>query len=321
MRNAIAVLIALATLAGAPAWAQYPSKPVRVIVPYGAGSAPDVIARGVSQRLSEVLGQPFVVDNRVGAGGNIGIGMLARAAPDGYTIGVGTSSSHAANLFLYQSLPFDPVKDFAPISLVASVPSLFVASLSVPARNAQEIASLARAKPGSISYASGGVGSLAHLSGEAFRALSGIDVIHVPFKSAPEIVTSLLSNNVAYGFPTFPTAYPQVKAGKLRALGVTSLKRHPLLPEVPTMLEAYPPGFDLDAWFALFAPAGTPREVVARLHAEIVKMMQDGAFVARFTADGTEVRVSASPDELAAYVRSEIVKWGGIVKASGARLD
>jgi len=145
--------------------------------------------------------------------------------------------------------------------------------------------------------------------------------VHVPFKGAPEIITSLLSNNVAYGFPTFPTAYPQVKAGKLRALGVTGVKRHPLLSEVPTMFEAYPPGFDLDAWFALFAPAATPREIVNRLHAEVARMMQDPAFVARFTGDGTEVRVSASPDELAAYVRSEIAKWGNVVKASGARLD
>jgi len=301
--------------------AQYPSRPVRVIVPYPPGASADVITRNVSQRLSEVLGQPFVVDNRVGAGGNIGLGLLAKAAPDGHTIGLGIASNVAANLHLYKNLPYDPERDFSPISLVASVPALFVASMSVPAKDPRELAALAKAKPGSLSYASGGVGSLAHLSGEAFRVQAGIDVVHIPFKSASDIITSLLSNNVAYGFPVFSTAFAHVKAGKLRALAVTGTKRHPLLPEVPTMYEAFPPGFDLDTWFALFAPAGTPRETVARLHAEVVKMMQDAAFVARFTSDGTEVRVSASPEELAAYVRTEIVKWGNVIKASGARMD
>jgi len=323
MRDRIAGLTAGITLALAAmtAAAQYPSKPVRVIVPYPPGASADVITRKVSQRLAEVLGQPFVVENRVGAGGNIGLGVLAKAAPDGYTIGLGIASNVAANAHLYKSMPYDAEKDFAPISLLASVPTLFVVSLSVPAENARGLAELAKSKPGWLSYASGGVGSIAHLSAEIFRVQAGIEVVHVPFKSASDIINALLSNNVAYGFPVLSTAFTHVKAGKLRALGVTGKKRHPLLPDVPTMYEAFPPGFDLDTWYALFAPAGTPQETVARLHAEIVKMMQDAAFVERFTSDGTEVRVSTSPEELAAYVRAEIVKWGNVIKASGARLD
>lgn len=311
----------LLVLASTVAAAQYPSRPVRVIVPYPAGASADVITRKVSQRLSEVLGQPFVVENRVGAGGNIGLGMLAKAPPDGYTLGLGIASNMAANVHLYKTMPYDAARDFSPISLVAVVPSLLVVPQSVPANDVKELAALAKAKPGSLTYASGGNGSIAHLSGEAFRVLAGIDVVHVPYKSASDIITSLLSNTVTYGFPVLPTAFAQVKAGKLRALAVTGSKRHPLMPDVPTMAEAFPPGFDLVTWFALFAPAGTPRGAIARLHTEIVKMMQDPVFVAGITSDGTEVRVSSSPEELAEYVQSEIVKWGEVVKASGARLD
>jgi tripartite-type tricarboxylate transporter receptor subunit TctC len=323
MQNLIARLIASSVLAlvATAALAQYPSRAVRVIVPYPPGASADVITRSVSQRLSEALGQPFVVENRIGAGGNIGLGLLAKSPPDGYTIGLGIASNVAANMHLYRNLPYDSEKDLSPISLVASVPAVLVASMALPLTDAKSLAALAKAKSGSLSYASGGVGSLAHLSAEMLRIHAGVDAVHVPFKSASDIILSLLSNNVAFGFPVFSTAFPHVKAGKLRALAVTGTKRHPLLPDVPTMREAFPPGFDLDTWYAFFAPAGTPREAITRLHAEILKIMQDPAFVARFTSDGTEVRVSSSPEELGAYVRTEIVKWGNVIKASGARLD
>ncbi len=317
----LAVLPFLAVLAWPASAQQYPAKPVKFIVPYIAGSAPDVIARHVGVRLAETLGQPFVIENRGGAGGNIGTELLAKSPADGYTIGLGTSSSHAANSFLFKGLRFDPLKDFAPISLVGSTASLLVVPASLPVRDAKELVAYARARPGQLNYASGGSGSLAHLAAEAFRALAGISVVHVPFKGAPEIVQALLSENVSFGMPTFPTAYPQVRAGKLRALATTGGRRNPALPDVPTMAEAFPPGFELDAWFALFAPAGTPRAVVERLHAEVGRMTRDPAFLARFTADGTEPRSSASPEEFAAYLKSEQAKWERVIQLSGARQE
>ncbi len=317
----LAALSFVALLASPAPAQQYPAKPVKFIVPYIAGSAPDVIARHVGVRLAETLGQPFVIENRGGAGGNIGTELLAKSPADGYTIGLGTSSSHAANSFLFKAMRFDPLKDFAPISLVGSTASLLVVTPSLPVRDVKELVAFARARPGQLNYASGGSGSLAHLSAEAFRALSGISVVHVPFRGAPEIVQALLSENVSFGLPTFPTAYPQVRAGKLRALATTGARRNPALPDVPTMTEAFPPGFELDAWFALFAPVGTPRAVIERLHAEVGRMARDPAFLARFTADGTEARTSASPEEFAAYLKAEQAKWERVIQVSGARQE
>ena len=319
-RNRILLPLACALACGA-AYAQYPTRPVKLVVPYIAGSAPDVMARKVGERLGELLGQALVIENRPGAGGNLGSDIIAKAAPDGYTIGIATSSSHAGNMFLYKRVPYDPVRDFTAISLVASVPSLMVVEADHPAKSVRDVVALAKARPGAITYASGGVGSLAHLSGAAFVSLIAGDLLHVPYKGAPEIVASIMAKQTITGFPTFPTAYPLVKAGKLRALATTGTRRNPALPEVPTMVEAFPPGYEIDAWFAAVGPAGMPAQIVERLHAEIARMQREPAFVAKLTIDGTEVRGSASPAEFAAYLRAEQPKWEKIVRASGATLD
>ena len=303
------------------AHAQYPTRPVKLVVPYIAGSAPDVVARKLGERLGQLLGQTMVIENRPGAGGNLGSDFIAKAAPDGYTIGIATSSSHAGNMFLYKRVPYDPVRDFTAISLAVSVPSLMVVEADHPARTVRDVVALARARPGALTYASGGVGSIAHLSGAAFASLIGADLLHVPYKGAPEIVASVLAKQVITGFPTFPTAYPMVKAGKLRALATTGEQRNPALPEVPTMVEAYPPGYVLDGWFALVGPAGMPATIVERLHAEIARMQREPVFAAKLTADGTEIRGSASPAEFAAYLKAEQGKWEKVVRAAGATLE
>ena len=315
------LLLLAAALACGAAHAQYPTRPVKLVVPYIAGSAPDVVARKLGERLGQLLGQGIVIENRPGAGGNLGSDFIAKAAPDGHTIGIATSSSHAGNMFLYKRVPYDPVRDFTAISLVVSVPSLMVVEADHPARTVRDVVTLARARPGVLTYASGGVGSLAHLAGAAFVSLIGGDMLHVPYKGAPEIVASVMAKQVITGFPTFPTAFPLVKAGKLRALATTGEQRNPALPDVPTMVEAFAPGYVLDAWFALVGPAGIAAPIVERLHAEIGKMQREPAVVAKLTADGAELRTSASPAEFAANLRAEQPKWEKVVRAAGATLD
>jgi tripartite-type tricarboxylate transporter receptor subunit TctC len=304
---------------GLPALAQYPTKPVKIVVPFIAGSAPDVLARAVGDKLAQRLGQPVVIENRPGAGGNIGAEALARMPPDGYALLLATSS-HVVNPALYGRVGYDPVKDFVPVALLMKLPSLLVVPPDSPATTVGQLVALARAKPGQLNYGSGGAGSLAHLAGATFTAVAGIDVVHVPYKGAPEIITSLLSGQTQFGFPTFSTALPQVKAGKLKALGVTSAKRNPQLPEVPTMQEAMQPGFELEAWFGLWAPAGTPEAIVQRINADTAAALRDPALRAQLASDGSEV-VTATPEEFATYVKTEIVKWSRIVKDSGARVD
>jgi tripartite-type tricarboxylate transporter receptor subunit TctC len=319
----IRFVLALATslCSAAAAWAQgYPVKPVRMVVPFIAGSAPDLLARQVSERLAQVLGQPVVVDNRGGAGGNIGAEAVAKAPPDGYTLMLSTSS-HVVNPHLYRKVGYDPLKDFAHISIIARMASLMVVTPSLPARSVSELVAHAKANPGKLVYASGGHGSLAHLSAETFRIATGVNLVHVPYKGAPEIMTSLLSENSDLAFPTFSIALPHVRAGKLHALAVTSGKRNPQLPEVPTMLEAIPTGFELDAWFGIWGPSGMPAPIVARLHGQLAKMLNEQDFRIRMSSDGTEVAASASPEEFAAFVRAEFEKWGRVVRDSGAKID
>jgi tripartite-type tricarboxylate transporter receptor subunit TctC len=260
-----------------------------------------------------------VIENRGGAGGNIGAEAAAKAAPDGYTLLLATSS-HVVNPSLYQKVAYDPVRDFTPVALLIKMPSLLVVPPDSPARSVQELVALAKSKPGALNYGSGGAGSLAHLSGATFQKVAGIDVVHVPYKGAPEIVTSLLSGQSQYAFPTFSTALPQVRAGKLRALAVTGAKRNAQLPDVPTMSEAMPPGFELEAWFGLWAPAGTPADIVRRLNADVDAILRDPEFRTKLASDGSEV-VSGTPEEFAAYVRSEAAKWDRVVKDSGARVE
>lgn len=315
-------LVGLLLAAGVPAAAhaqQYPNKPIRLIVPYAAGTAADALGRVVGDRLSQLLGQQVVVDNRPGAGGNIAVEAAAKAPNDGYTLLLGAVDM-ASNPSLYRKVNYDPIKDFVPVSTVARIPGLLVVPANSPAKTVPELAALAKAKPGTLNFASGGNGTQAHFAGTMFGQLAGVDVVHVPFRGAADMVSSLLSDQTAFAFPTFITVYPLVQAGKLRALAVTSAARNPRLPQVPTMKEAMPPGFELNAWFGILAPAGTPPAIVSRLNAEIVKALGDPAMRERMEADGTTVFTGSSA-EFAALLKSEVERWSDIVAKTGIRVD
>jgi tripartite-type tricarboxylate transporter receptor subunit TctC len=318
--GSFAFLAAVVALVAAPAMAQYPNKPVRLVVPFIAGSAPDVLARNVGERLGARLGQAIVIENKGGAGGNVGAEFAAKQPADGYTLMLATSS-HLVNPSLYGKVGYDPVKDFAPIALLIRMPSLLIVPNDSPAKSVAELIALAKARPGQMNYGSGGNGSQAHLAGAMFKTAAGIDVVHVPYKGAPEIVASMLSGQTQLAFPTFSTALPQVRAGKLRGLAVTSAKRNPQLPDVPTLLEAMPNGFDLEAWFGVWAPAGTPPDIVRKLNADIVAVLADPDFRAKLAADGSEVVTAGTPDDFSGYVKSETAKWARVVKESGARVE
>jgi tripartite-type tricarboxylate transporter receptor subunit TctC len=317
----ILALVALAAslLTAGAAQAQYPDKPVRIIVPFIAGSAPDVAARQAAQRLTERLGQQFIVENKPGAAGNIGAEVAARAAPDGYTLMLMTSS-HVQNKFLYARLNYDVQKDFVPITMVTRIPSLMVVPPSSPVKTVSELIALAKANPGKLNYGSGGVGSLAHLSAEAFRFATGIDYIHVPYKGAPDIVLGLLGEQIQVAFPTMPTAFRPAQQGKLRPLAVTSAKRTRVMPEVPTLLEAMPNGFALEAWLSLVAPAGTPPAVGERIYLTLREALNDPAFRDALGNDGSEIVVS-SPTEFAVQIVDEANRGEALIKRVGVKLD
>ncbi len=314
----IGLLLAMAAplLANAQA---YPSKSIRLIVPYAAGTAADALARILGDRLAQALGQPVVVDDRPGAGGNIGVEAAAKAQNDGYTLLLGTIDM-ASNASLYRAVNYDPIKDFVPVSTIARIPGLLVVPADSPAKTVQELVALAKSKPGSLNFASGGNGSQAHFGGDMLKQAGGIDVVHVPYRGAADMVASLLSSQTAFAFPTFITVYPLVQSGKLRALAVTSPTRNARLPNVPTMKEALPPGFELNAWFGILSPAGTPPEIVNRLNAEIVKILNEPAMRERLEGDGTTV-VTSSPAEFAALVKADVARWAEIVKRTGIRVD
>jgi tripartite-type tricarboxylate transporter receptor subunit TctC len=317
----LAVLAGLAAAIVSPAaHAQYPNKPVKLVVPFIAGSAPDVLARSVADKLGARLGQAIVVENRGGAGGNVGAEFTAKQPNDGYTIMLATSS-HLVNPSLYGKVAYDPVRDFAPVALLIRMPSLLIVPLDSPAKNVVELIALAKANPGKMNFGSGGNGSQAHLAGAMFKAAAGIDVVHVPYKGAPEIITSMLSGQTQLAFPTFSTALPQVRGGRLRGLAVTGAKRNPQLPDVPTLLESMPNGFDLEAWFGIWAPAGTPPDIVRRLNADIAAVLADPEFRAKLAADGSEVVTGGTPEEFAGYVKAETAKWARVVRESGAKID
>jgi tripartite-type tricarboxylate transporter receptor subunit TctC len=309
IRRIAAVAGLLALVAGAAAAQPYPSKPVRFVVPYPAGGATDILGRTVGQKLSERWGQPVVVENRAGAGGNLGSDLVAKAAPDGYTIGLGNNATHATNASLYPTMPYDTEADFAPVSLLAVVTNVLVVNPQV-----------AKAEPGRLDYASTGSGSAAHLTGELFKTAAGIEMVHVPYRGGPPAVTDLVSGQVKAMFATAPSVLPQIQAGRLTALAVTSARRQPGLPDVPTVAESGFPGFESDAWFAVFAPAGTPAGIVARLNADIRAVLAEPEVIARLKEQGFEVATS-TPDELRRHVTAEIAKWGAVVKASGAKPD
>ena len=298
----------------------YPAKPVRLIVPFPPGGSADILARAIGQKAGEGLGQQFIVDNRPGAGTAIGAEALARSAPDGYTVMIGTVSSHAINPALNPKLPFHPVKDFTPVSLVATIPFAMIVHPSVPARNVQEFIALARAKPGSLNYSSAGSGTSNHLSGELLKSMSGIDIVHVPYKGSAPALNDLIAGQVSLMFDLVLTAAPHIKSGAVRGIAVTSAQRSSALPELPTVAESGVPGYEVSAWFGIFGPAGLPAAVAQRLNAEFVKAVQQPDLRQRLASQGAEP-LTSTPEEFASYLRSEIDKWAKVVKASGMKVD
>src|SRR5688572_9908082 len=312
-----AVAALLPHLAAAQPW---PSKPLRYIVPFAPGGTTDILGRMVAAGLSASLGQPVVVENKPGQAGSIGAAELARSAPDGYTIGGGTISSHAINVTLYPALPYDPLKDFAPITMLATLPNMLIVHPSVKAENVRELIALLKANPNKYSFGSAGNGTSQHISGELFKIMSGTDMQHIPYKGSGPMIPDLIAGTIQLSFENITTAYPQVKGGKLKALAVTSAKRSFVAPDVPTMAEAGLPGYDISSWQAMYAPAGTPREIVTRVHAETVKVLRVPENQKKLQELGLEAG-GMSPEELLALMRSDIPRLGKVVRESGAKVD
>jgi tripartite-type tricarboxylate transporter receptor subunit TctC len=322
MKRRIALLLLLAlpalpSLAVAQAW---PSKPIKWVVPFAPGGTTDILARTVGEKLGAALGQPVIVENRPGAGGGVGADFVAKSPPDGYTLVGGTISTHAINASLYKSLPYDPVRDFVPITLIARLPNLLVVNPNVPAKNVAELVALMKANPGKYTFASSGNGTSQHLSGELFKSIAGVDMQHVPYKGSPPALQDVVGGQVTMTFDNITTALPLAKAGNLRALAVTTAQRSAVAPEIPTMAEAGLAGYEIGSWQGVFAPAGTPPEIVRRLNTEIVRILKSPEIHDKLIALGAEP-VGNSVDEFTAMVRSEVAKWGDVVKRSGARVD
>ena len=303
--------------AEAQAW---PNKPIRYIVPFAPGGTTDILGRMVAAGMSNTLGQPVVVENKPGQAGSIGSAELARAAPDGYTLGGGTISSHAINASLYDKLPYDPIKDFAPITMLATLPNMLIVHPSVNVATVTELVSVLKANPNKFSFGSAGNGTSQHISGELFKIMTGTQMQHIPYKGSGPMIPDLLSGTIQLSFENITTAYPQVKAGKLKALAVTSSKRSFVAPEVPTMAEAGLAGYDISSWQAMYAPGGTPKEIVARLHAETAKILRAPENAKKLQDLGLEPGGMA-PEELTALMRAEIPRLGKVVRASGAKVD
>jgi tripartite-type tricarboxylate transporter receptor subunit TctC len=294
----------------------YPSRSIRLIVPFPPSGSTDLLARSLGQKLAEGLAQPVVIDNRPGAGGSIGAEAAARAAPDGYTLMMGHLGTLAVNPAIYKNLPYDPVKSFAPVSLMAIVPSVLVVNHQVPVASAAELVAYAKANPGKLAYGSAGNGSTSHLTSEYFKLITGTDILHVPYKGIGPMLTDLVSGQVSMGLNGAPAVMPHLAAGRVRALAVSSLKRLQALPQVPTLDEAGIKGFDASGWYGIVAPAGTPRAVVTRLNAEIHRSLQTADLRARLDSDGAQP-APGTPEEFAAFIQTEIARWGEVLKRAG----
>jgi tripartite-type tricarboxylate transporter receptor subunit TctC len=319
-RAVLALAIGLAAGA-ASAQGAYPDRPVRVVVPFAAGGTTDIFARLLGERLSQALGQQFVIENRGGAGGNIGADAVAKADPDGYTLVMGTVGTHAINASLYAKMPYDALGDFAPVAYVAGVPNLMVVNpKNVKAANVQDFIAEAKGAARRFNMASSGNGTSIHLSGELFKQITGVEMPHVPYRGSGPAVNDLIGGQVDVMFDNLPSSIEHAKAGTLRPLAVTSAQRSPAIPNVPTLAESGLPGFEATSWFALFAPKGTPAAIVAKLNQEVRKALETPELQKRFADLGGEIR-PMSPDELAAYVRAEHDKWAKVVKTAGAKLD
>jgi tripartite-type tricarboxylate transporter receptor subunit TctC len=310
---------ALAAIAGAQAPA-YPTKPIRLVVPFPAGGATDILAREVAKHLTDAWGQSVVVDNRPGAGGNIGSELVAKAAPDGYTLEMGTVGTHAINASLYSKMPYDHVRDFVPVILVAGVPNVLEVNPALPVNSVQELIAYAKANPGKLNFASSGSGTSIHLSGELFKVMAGVQMTHVPYKGSAPALQDLIGGQVQLMFDNLPPSLPQIKAGKLRALAVTSAARAPALPDTPTVAEAGLPGFEASSWFGVLAPAGTPPEIVNKLNAEIAKWLASPGAKEKLANVGANI-AGGTPEDFARHIQAETAKWAKVVKESGAKVD
>ena len=310
-----------ATLISVQANAQpYPSKPIRLIIPFPPGGATDIIGRTLAQKLSTQLGQTVIVDNKPGAGGTLGSNEAAKAAPDGYTLLLATTSTHSIAPSLYKNIPYSVEKDFAPIAEVATATNVLIVTPNLPVANVRELVALAKAKPGSLNFASSGNGTVVHLQGELFKQLSGTELAHVPYKGTALATPDLMSGQTHMMFDSLVSALANIKAGKIKALAVTSKQRTPLLPNVPTVIESGLPGYEVNTYFGLFAPPGTPREIVQRLQREAAAAVQSAEVKERFASQGAEP-VGGTPEALSALIQSETVKWKRVIEAGQIKLD
>ncbi len=316
MKRFLAALLLLPCLAFAQS---YPARPVRIIVPYPPGGATDVMARTVAQKLNETWQHPLVVENKPGASGTVGSEIVAKSAPDGYTLLL-QGTQHAINLSLYKQLPFDTLRDFAPVAYIASAPFLLVLHPSVPANSVAELIAYIKARPGGLNYGSSGVGGGAHLAGEIFKTSAGVQLTHIPYKGAAPAMADLLGGQVTMVFDPIPTSITQVRAGKIKALAITSAKRSALMPELPTVAESGLAGFEVSAWFGLYAPAAVPKEIVARLNPEVNRVLQLPEVKEKFAALGAESMIMGT-DQFAVHLRAEIAKFAKAIKDSGATAE
>ncbi|MFM8664791.1 MAG: Bug family tripartite tricarboxylate transporter substrate binding protein [Betaproteobacteria bacterium] len=316
----LAVTGAAALTSPVLAQAPWPNRPIRYIVPFAPGGTTDILGRVVGEKLAVALGQPVVIENKPGQGGSAGAAELARAAPDGYTIGGGTISSHAINATLYDKLPYDPVTSFAPITMYATQPNVLLVHPSVPATNVREFIALLKANPDKYSFGSAGNGTSQHISGELFKTLAGVKMQHIPYRGSGQMMPELLGGTLPVAFDTIATAIPHMKTGKLRALAVTTTQRSGVAPDVPTMVEAGLPGYELSSWQAVFAPAGTPKPAVDRLYAEIGRILKMPDVAKRLGDLGLDLS-GMSPAELAAVIKADVPRLGKVVRDSGAKAD
>jgi tripartite-type tricarboxylate transporter receptor subunit TctC len=309
--------LSFASLVQAQAW---PSKPIKYIVPFAAGGTTDILGRMVSAKLAEAFGQPVVVENRPGAAGALGAELVAKSPPDGYTLGGGTISSHAINVSLYSKLPYDPIKDFTPITMLATLPNMLVIHPSIPANNVQELIAFLKANPNKHSFGSAGNGTSQHMSGELFKSMTGVQMQHIPYKGSGPMIPDLLGGVISMSFENLTTAYPPAKQGKLKALAVTSAKRSFLAPDVPTLAEAGLAGYDISSWQAMFAPAGLPKDIHERIYAETAKALKAPDVAKRLQDLGLDAG-GMRPEELSALIKADIPKLAKVVKDSGAKVD
>ena len=321
VRTAAALAFALSFASLHAAAQNYPERSIRLIIPYAPGGTTDILGRTIAQKLSEAFGQTVVPDNRAGAGGNVGAEIAAKSPGDGYTLLLAPVSPMAINVSLYGSkLRFDPTKDFTPLTLIAKVPLLLAVHPSVPASNVKQFIALAKSRPGKLTYGSSGNGSSNHMTGEMFKSVAGIDMVHIPYKGGAPSAVALMSGEIDMAVLQIPSGGPLVRSGRLRALAVSSANRSPALPEVPTIAESGLPGFEASSWYCIVAPAGVPKPIVTKLHTALVALLNSPEIRDRLAADGAVVETT-TPEGLAAFVRSEITRWSKVVKASGAKLD